>query len=155
MTQKELLTKQILEDILDLDIAWYLKEEIEKFLWYFHAYKLKNITSNMEFLKDYLIFLDHKSTKQIHQLEHDLIDDMEIWEHDLHYYVSKKWLDVVWEDKIVQKIWQNDFNLWSIMLWVKWFLLLTMDEFCNATPTRLSINKIMREREMSAEDIGK
>ncbi len=155
MTQKELLTKQILEDIIDLDIAWYLKEEIEKFLWYFHAYKLKNITANMDFLKDYLVFLDHKSTKQIHQLEHEFVDDIEIWEHDLHYYVSKKWLDIVWEDKIIQKIWQNDFNLGSIMLWVKWFLLLTMDEFCNATPTRLSINKIMREREMSGEEISK
>lgn len=154
MTQKELLTKQILEDIIDLDIAWYLKEEIEKFLWYFHAYKLKNIASNMGFLKDYLLFLDHKSTKQIHQLEHELVDDIDIWEHDLHYYVSKKWLDIVWEDKIIQKIWQNDFNLGSIMLGVKWFLLLTMDEFCNATPTRLSINKIMREKEMSSEDVS-
>lgn len=151
MTQKELLTKQILEDIMDLDIAWYLKEEIEKFLWFFHAYKLKNITSNMDFLKDYLLFLDHKSTKQIHQLDHEFVADMDIWEHDVHYYVSKKWLDIVWEDKIIQKIWQNDFNLWSIMLGVKWFLLLTMDEFCNATPTRLSINKIMREKEMAKE----
>jgi hypothetical protein len=32
MTEKEILTKQILENITDLDIAGYLKEEIEKFL---------------------------------------------------------------------------------------------------------------------------
>ena len=152
MTKKELLTKQILADIADLDIAWYLKEEIEKFLWFFHAYKLKNIVINMEFLKDYLIFLDHKSTKQIHRLDHEMLDDTDIWDRDIHYYVSKKWLDVVWEDKITQKIWQNDYNLWSVMLGIKGFLLLTMDEFCNATPTRLSINKVMREREMVKEE---
>ncbi len=152
MTKKELLTKQILADIADLDIAWYLKEEIEKFLWFFHAYKLKNIVINMDFLKDYLIFLDHKSTKQIHKLDHEMLDNTDIWEHNIHYYVSKKWLDVVGEDKITQKIWQNDYNLWSVMLWIKGFLLLTMDEFCNATPTRLSINKIMREREMIKEE---
>ena len=153
MTKKELLTKQILADIADLDIAWYLKEEIEKFLWFFHAYKLKNIVLNINFLKDYLIFLDHKSTKQIHQLDHEMLDNTDIWEHDIHYYVSKKWLGVVWEDKITQKIWQNDYNLWSVMQWIKGFLLLTMDEFCNATPTRLSINKIMREREMVKEEV--
>ena len=152
MTKKELLTKQILADIADLDIAWYLKEEIEKFLWFFHACKLKNIVINMDFLKDYLMFLDHKSTKQIHKLDHEMLDSADIWEHNIHYYVSKKWLDVVWEDKITQKIWQNDYNLWSVMLWIKGFLLLTMDEFCNATPTRLSINKIMREREMVKEE---
>ncbi len=153
MTQKETLTKQIVDNISDLDIAGYLKEEIEKFLWYFHAYKLKNILSNMDFLKDYLVFLDHKSTRQIHQLDHEHIDEIDIGEHNIYYYVSEKWLKLVWEDKIKQKIWQNDFNLWSIMLGIKWFLLLTVDEFCNATPTRLSINKIMWEREIEKSEL--
>ena len=152
MTKKEILMAQILEDISDLDIAGYLKEEIEKFLWFFHAYKLKNIVINIDFLKDYLIFLDHKSTRQIHQLDHEMIDIVDIWDRDIYYYVSKKWLNVVWEHKITQKIWQNDFNLWSVMLGVKGFLLLTMDEFCNATPTRLSINKLMWEKEMVGEE---
>jgi hypothetical protein len=149
MTKKEILTKQIVENIFELDIAWYLKEEIEIFLWYFHAYKLKNILLNIDFLKDYLVFLDYKNTKQLHQLDHEYINETEIWEHNIHYYVSKKWLDIVWEQKIRQKIFQNDYNLSSVMLGIKWFLLLTVDEFCNATPTRLSINKIMREKELS------
>jgi hypothetical protein len=146
------LTKQILENIENLDIAGYLKEEIAKFLWFFHVYKLNNIIVNIDFLKDYLIFLDHKSTRQIHKLDHEMIDSVDIWDRNIHYYISKKWLDIVWEDKIKQKIWQNDYNLVSVMLWIKGFLLLTMDEFCNATPTRLSINKLMWEREMIKED---
>jgi hypothetical protein len=145
------LIAQILNEVKDLDIAGYLKQEIEKFLWFFHAYKLNNIISNIDFLKDYLLFLDHKSTKQIHNLDYDNTDNIDIWEHDLHYYVSKKWLNVVWENKIKQKIWQSDFNLASVMLGIKWFLLLTMDEFCNATPTRLSINKLMWDNEMINE----
>lgn len=148
MNKKDILTKQIIDEISHLDIAWYLKEEIEKFLWYFHCYKLKNIINNVDFLKDYLIFLDHKSTKQINQLDHEYIDGVDIWDHDIFYYVSLKGLDVVWEQKIKQKIWQNDFNLNSVMLGIKWFLLLTMDEFCNASPVRLSINKILWEREI-------
>ena len=148
MTKKEILIEQILNEVRDLDIAGYLKQEIEKFLWFFHAYKLNNIVSNLDFLKDYLLFLDHKSTRQIHGLDHDPVDDIDIWDHDMHYYVSKKWLDVVWENKMKQKIWQSDFNLSSVMLGIKGFLLLTMDEFCNATPTRLSINKLTWDKEM-------
>jgi len=148
MTKKDILTQEIIWEISHLDIAWYLKEEIEKFLWYFHYYKLRNIVNNVDFLKDYLIFLDHKSTKQIHQLDHEYVDGIDIGDHDIFYYVSQKGLDVVWEQKIKQKIWQNDFNLNSVMLGIKWFLLLTMDEFCNASPVRLSINKILWEREI-------
>lgn len=148
MTKKDILTQKIVEEIFHLDIAWYLKEEIENFLWYFHYYKLRNILNNVDFLKDYLIFLDHKNTKQINRLDYEHVDGMYMWEHDVYYYVSKKGIEIVWEHKIKQKIWQNDFNLSSVMLGIKWFLLLTMDEFCNASPVRLSINKILWEREM-------
>jgi hypothetical protein len=72
-----------------------LKEEIESFLLFFHAYKLGNIFFNINFLKDYLIFLDHKSTKQIDQLEHEYIDGVDIGNHNIHYYISKKGLDIV------------------------------------------------------------
>lgn len=148
MTNKEILIEQILNEVQGLDIAWYLKQEIEKFLWSFHAYKLNNIVSNLDFLKDYLFFLDYKSTRQIHGLDCDCVDGVDVWEHDMYYYISKKWLTLVWENKIKQKIWQRDFNLLSVMLGIKWFLLLTMDEFCNATPTRLFINKMTWDQEM-------
>jgi hypothetical protein len=35
------------------------------------------------------------------------------------------------------------------MLGIKGFLLLTMDEFCNASPVRLSINKVLWDKEMA------
>lgn len=148
MTNKELIIEKILANIESLDIAWYLKEDVKKVLWYFHYYKLKNLVNNMDFLMDYLFFLDHKSTTQIHKLEHIYEEKKDIWDRDIHYYVSKKWLDIVWHDKIVQKVLQNDFNLNSVMLWIKGFLLLTVDEFCNSTPMRLSINKLMWEKEL-------
>jgi hypothetical protein len=34
------------------------------------------------------------------------------------------------------------------MLGIKWFLLLTMDEFCNASPTRLSMTKLTWDKEL-------
>lgn len=148
MPKKEIIINQILEKINSLDVAWYLKEDVEKYLEYFHSYKLNNILKNIDFLCDYLSFLDQKNTKQIDALSHDFIDDIDIWAHDLNYYVSKEWLGIVWEQKLKQKIIQNDYNLNSVMLWIKWFLLLTMDEFCNATPVRLSIDQILWHREI-------
>ena len=149
MNKKDLLTEQIIDEISDMDIAGYLKEEIEKILWYFHYYKLKNIHKNIDFLKDYLSFLDQKNYKQMGLLQCDWDMEIEVTGHDLYYYISQKWLDFVWEKKIKQKIWQNDYSLNSIMLGIKGFLLLTMDEFCNASPVRLSINKVLWDKEMA------
>lgn len=151
MTKTDILKKNILERTSQLDIAGYLKEELEKLLWYFHYYKMNNIYKNIEFLEDYLMFLDYKSTKNIHQLDHQYQEFEMKWDHDIFYYISKKGLDIVWEQKIKQKIYQNDYNLKSNMLGIKWFLLLTMDEFCNATPTRLSIDQMSWNSENKIE----
>lgn len=147
MWKKEIIKSQILENVNSLDIAWYLKEEIEKSLEYFHYYKLNNILKNIEFLDDYLSFLDQKNTNQIDSLYCESVEDIDIWAHDLKYYVSNKWLDIVWEQKLKHTIVENNYNFMSIMQWIKWFLLLTIDEFCNATPVRLSIDQLMRNKE--------
>jgi hypothetical protein len=64
------------------------------------------------------------------------------------YYISSKWLERVGEHKIHQKIRENDFNLSYIMQWIKGFLVLTADEFCNASPTRMSINRMLRQKQL-------
>ena len=46
------------------------------------------------------------------------------------------------------KIWENDFNLSYIMQGIKWFLVLTADEFCNASPTRMSINRMLWQKQL-------
>ncbi|MBU0627248.1 hypothetical protein KKG31_05580 [Patescibacteria group bacterium] len=57
-------------------------------------------------------------------------------------------MDKIGERKIHQKIWDNDFNLSYIMQGIKGLLLLTADEFCNATPTRMSINRLLWQKEI-------
>lgn len=146
MTKTDMMKKEILDCIYQLDIAGYLKEELKKLLWYFHYYKMVNIHKNMDFLVEYLKFLDHKSTKNINQLDHQYQDFEMNGEHDVFYYISKRGLDIVWEKKIKQKIYQNDYSLNSNMQGIKGFLLLTMDEFCNATPVRLSIDQEIRHK---------
>lgn len=148
-SKKEIISKTIGLEIDTLDIAGYLKQEVKDFLKYLHYYKIKNILTNIDALKEYLICLDHQNTDQIHELEHmhnENINENE--EHDLHYYISVKWLEKVGEHKMKQKIRANDFNLNYVMQGVKWFLVLTADEFCHASPTRMSINRILWQKQL-------
>ncbi|AHB41036.1 hypothetical protein P148_SR1C00001G0229 [candidate division SR1 bacterium RAAC1_SR1_1] len=148
MTKKYTMLDTIIEELSVLDIAGYLKEEIESLFKNLHYYKLQNIHQNIDALKEYLHFLDHHSTQQIHALEY--IENAEIPEgdHDILYYVSQKGLELVGSQKIRQKIWEDHYSLSYIMQAVKGFLLLTADEFCNASPTRMSINRMLRKKQL-------
>jgi len=147
-SKKDIISKNIVDEIYILDIAGYLKQEVKDFLKYLHYYKIKNILQNIDALKEYLICLDHQNTDQIHELEYKKNPDMEIGDHDILYYISTKGLEKVGDHKIHQKIWENDFNLSYIMQGIKWFLILTADEFCNASPTRMSINRMLRQKQL-------
>jgi len=141
--QNNIIIKKVIEQIQTLDIAWYLVQEVKDFLKYLNYYKIKNVLQNIDIFCDYLHFIDHHNTTQIHHLEYDKSRDIIKSDHDLFYYVSQKWLSKIWEDKLHQKLQDNDYNISYIMQWVKWLLLLTVDEFCNASPTRMCINKML------------
>lgn len=148
-SKKEIISRNIAEEIDTLDIAGYLKEEVNDFLKHLHYYKIKNILQNIDALKEYLICLDQQNTDQIHELDHIHNEDMQRDEgHDIKYYISSKGLEKVGEHKIKQKIWENNFNLNYVMQGVKGFLVLTADEFCNASPTRMSINRMLRQKQL-------
>ncbi|MFA7298040.1 MAG: hypothetical protein WC010_00115 [Candidatus Absconditabacterales bacterium] len=147
-SKQDIISNNIVEELKTLDIAGYLKQEVKDFLKYLHYYKIKNILQNIEALKEYLICLDHQNTNQIHELEYEKNLEMEIGEHDVFYYVSTKGLEKIGDHKIHQKIWENDFNLSYIMQGIKGFLVLTADEFCNASPTRMSINRMLWQKQL-------
>ena len=118
-SKKDIISKNIVEEIDVLDIAGYLKQEVKDFLKYLHYYKSKNILHNIDALKEYLICLDHQNTNQIHELEYKKNTDMEISDHDVYYYVSDHGLKKIGNHKIHQKIWENDFNLTYVMQGIK------------------------------------
>lgn len=87
--KKESLSQSIMKNVNSLDIAGYLKIEIEDILKHLHYYKLRNILQNIEALKEYLLVLDRQNTAQIHELEFGRDSEREKKDHDLHYFVSK------------------------------------------------------------------
>jgi hypothetical protein len=147
-TPKDIIIKSIMEEVNALDIAWYLKWEVWGLLKYLHYYKLKNFFLNKDALIDYLYLLDNQNTTQIHTLQYDSTRSNLIDDHEISYFVSNKWLEKIWEYKVHQKIFDNDYNLNYIMQGIKWLLLLTADEFCNASPTRMSINRMLWQKQL-------
>lgn len=147
MLKKNIPLDEIIQAVSWLDIAWYLKEEVISLFKNLHYYKLENVYKNIDALKEYLDFLDVHSTKQINWLENKKSKDDNWVECDVLYYVSKRGLAIIGDDLIHQKIWDWCYNLSYIMQAIKWFLLLTADEFCNASQTRMSINRILWKEE--------
>ena len=129
--------------------------EIEDILKYLHYYKLNNILQNIEALKEYLLVLDFQNTLQIKELEFGRDPDWEKKDLDLHYYVSKTGLTHIGELKMHQKIRESEFHLQHLMQGIKGFLLLTADEFCNASPTRMSINRMLWQKQLETVKPGK
>lgn len=119
MADTHTFMEKIISEVSQLDVAGYLKEEIESLFKHLHYYKLKNIYDNIDALKEYLYFLDHHSTQQIYALEYDANKELQDSGHDIWYYISQKGLDLVGPHKLHQKIWENDFNLTYIMQGVK------------------------------------
>lgn len=146
-TKKDSLEQDIILELKDLDIAWYILDEVKNFLKYVNHYKLANIYENMEDFKDYLIRVDNQNSMQIAQLETKEIAEENI-KSDLNYYISKSWIWMIDQEKI-DSISPRDMNLSNAMQWIKGYIILTVDEFCNASQTRMSINKMLFQKECS------
>ncbi len=144
-TKKDFLIEDIMSEISSLDIAGYIVQEVRDFLKYVNHYKLANIYENMEDFKDYLIRLDGQNSNQILQLEiqNEVLEDN--IQSDLNYYLSNCGSKELGKDKL-SMLSRNDYNLNNIMQWIKWYLILTVDEFCNASQTRMSINRMILKR---------
>jgi len=145
----QIVKKKIISRMDSLDIAWYLVEDIKWSLKLLHFYKLKNMFKNIDDLVDYLYILDKQNTNQIKNLceqNNALIKSID----KNNYYISTSWLEEIWIDKnsdISTRL-GIDYQLQSTILSTKWLLLLTLNEFCNATNTRIYLNRVMWQRQL-------
>ncbi|PID35051.1 MAG: hypothetical protein CR971_00015 [candidate division SR1 bacterium] len=122
-------SSDILSSLCDLvdqqDIADYMKDEIKKIMGYMNGYKLENIMQHSDFLLEYLSFIDHKNSV--------IIDTM---------------LD---EQKCSREALEKTTEYITHTTAMKGYLLLTLDEFCHASSTRIAINKLMYSRALRKE----
>ena len=149
MTKTEELLNNINKHINSLNIAWYIKEEVTASLKYLHRYKLKNIEKNIDSFCEYLKFLNYQNTEKINNLCSNKWSNKENKNKDLSYFfVPEKKLNKEKEKQYLKKLSSNGYELLTLIQWVKWILILSIDEFCNASKTRMDIHKMLMNREI-------
>lgn len=148
MTKTEELLEKISKQINSLNIAWYIKEEVIASLRYLHWYKLKNIEKNIDSFCEYLIFLNNQNTEKIDNLCTGKWDKKESSPKELNYFFApEKKLSKEKEKLYNKKLSENGYELLTLIQWIKWVLILSIDEFCNASKTRMDIHNMLMKRE--------
>ena len=150
MTKTKLLLQKIISRIEQLKIAGYLKEETIASLKYLHRYKLKNIDKNLNCFCDYLHFLNQQNTDKILGLNPESKTNQ--MTHDIDYFFCpEKKLPKSASQKSKNAIMQSGYQLLTLMQGIKGILVLSIDEFCNASDTRISICQMLMKQESCFE----
>lgn len=156
MTKTQQLLAQISEQINALEIAWYIKEEVLASLKYLHWYKLQNIQKNLTLFCEYLKYLNLQNTDKISQLGTNTSKTPSEEKRELSYFlVPEKKLSKKSEQSFLQKIAANGYELLTLIQGVKGILVLSIDEFCNASQTRMGIHQLLMEREADYKKVTK
>lgn len=154
MTKTQQLLQQISEQINALEIAGYIKEEVLASLKYLHWYKLQNIQKNLTLFCEYLEYLNFQNTDKISQLGTNTSKTLSEEKRELSYFlVPEKKLSKKSEHSLLQKIAANGYELLTLIQGVKGILVLSIDEFCNASQTRMGIHQLLMEREADYKKI--
>ena len=137
--RKNILYEEIAHRCEELPIARYLKNEVKTALKYFHEHKLMNIKKNLSEFSEYLLLLNHENCKKIEWLTPGKESKRNLNNSISYFYKSEK--NSKNDDllAIQSKIETNSYETITLMQSIKWYLILTIDEFCNASPTRIDI----------------
>lgn len=136
--EKDKLYEEITKYCDWLCIARYLKNEAKNALKYFHEHKLSNIKKNLKEFSDYLIFLNTENCQKIENFT-EWKERKRNLNNSISYFYNYENISDSDLSSIQNKIETNSYETITLMQSIKWCLILTIDEFCNATPTRVDI----------------
>ncbi len=145
-SEKQELYDSIIKLCNKLTIAKYLKNELKESLKSFHVHKLRNIINNITFLKKYLLFLNQENCKNIETLS-KTTNSQDI-KNNITYFYNKKHFTKEEKNIIEGIITTNRYKMITMMQGIKGLLLLTIDEICNASPTRIDISTFLLEKQI-------
>ena len=137
-TQKDKLYEEITRHCDWLHIARYIKNEAKSALKYFHIHKLSNIKKNIKQFSEYLLFLNNQNCERINWFI-TWKESKKSLNNSIKYFCD---YDRITDEELLSiqtKIETNTYETITLMQSIKWCLILTIDEFCNASPTRIDI----------------
>lgn len=135
--------KNITELLSTHTIAPYMRDEITKIIGYMNVYRVENMYVNRDFLLEYLTFIDRKNSLMLAQ-----------YMGNKHWNIE--WLDYYYNDEYLQKTYYSDTyadrvvdTLWFVntITAMRGYILLTIEEFCHSTPTRIAINRLLLSKQ--------
>ena len=136
--KKDKIYEEIVKHCDWLCIARYLKNEAKNALKYFHAHKLSNIKKNLKEFSEYLLFLNEENCQKIENFT-EWKESKRTLNNSLSYFYDYDKTSKSKLPNIQRKIETNSYETITLMQSIKWCLILTIDEFCNASPTRIDI----------------
>lgn len=136
--EKNKLYEEIAKHCDWLHIARYLKNEAKNTLRYFHVHKLSNIKKNLNEFSEYLLFLNSENCKKIENFK-EWEESKRALNNSVKYFYDHDKISESEISSIQEKIETNSYETITLMQSIKWCLILTIDEFCNASPTRIDI----------------
>ena len=136
--QRDELYKEIANHCDWLHIARYLKNEAKNALKYFHNHKLSNIKKNLKEFSEYLLYLNDQNCQKIEWFK-AWTQSKRALNNSVSYFYDYKDITKKQSSIIQAKIETNTYETITLMQSIKWCLILTIDEFCNASPTRIDI----------------
>lgn len=148
--EKKELYEEISAQCDDLQIARYLKNEVKSALKYFHVHKLSNIKRNMKEFVDYLLFLNNENCHRIEWFT-SWKETRRGLNNSLSYFYDSEDIQQDNLSQIQEKIETNSYETITLIQSLKWCLILTIDEFCNASPTRIDIMRYDLGKKKSKE----
>ena len=137
-TERDQLYEEIAQHCDWLHIARYLKNEAKTALKYFHVHKLSNIKKNLTEFSEYLLFLNNENCKKIESFT-EWKESKRSLNNSITYFYDYDNVSDSEIPSIQNKIETNSYETITLMQSIKWYLILTIDEFCNASPTRIDI----------------
>lgn len=136
--KKDKIYEEIVKHCDWLCIARYLKNEAKNALKYFHAHKLSNIKKNLKEFSEYLLFLNEENCQKIENFT-EWKESKRTLNNSLSYFYDYDKTSKSNLSNIQRKIETNSYETITLMQSIKGCLILTIDEFCNASPTRIDI----------------
>ena len=149
--EKNELYEEISAQCDDLHIARYLKNEAKSALKYFHVHKLSNIKKNLDEFLDYLLFLNRENCQRIEWFT-SWKESKRSLNNSLSYFYNCEDAKESNLLKIQEKIETNSYETITLIQSLKWCLILTIDEFCNASPTRIDIMRYDLDKKKSRKN---
>ena len=98
-----------------------------------------NIKKNLSEFSEYLLLLNHENCKKIEWFTPGKESKRSLNNSISYFYKSEKANENDDLLAIQSKIETNSYETITLMQSIKWYLILTIDEFCNASPTRIDI----------------